>query len=74
MGKLGSLRGSSGSKASLDMKARAQWTDEDDATAAEGSGKDGKLEWILALEPQQTVNLGLDWEVAAPTGTQIHGL
>ena len=72
LGKLGSLRGG-GSKASLDMKVRARWAGADEDTTIEGSGKDGQLEWLFALQPQQTVNLNLDWEVAAPAGTPIYG-
>jgi Domain of unknown function (DUF4139) len=59
----------------------AQWEGLDDVVVEEGLGKDvssiadGKFAWVCSnIASQAKVNLVLQWEVSAPTSTDVYGL
>jgi hypothetical protein len=59
----------------------AQWEGLEDVIVGEGLGKDvssiadGKFAWVCSnIAPQAKINLVLQWEVSAPTSTDVYGL
>lgn len=53
----------------------AQWHGADDPGVDVASlGKDGKLNWVCSIPPQEKLNLVLLWEVNAPTNANVVGL
>jgi tetrahydromethanopterin S-methyltransferase subunit H len=59
----------------------AQWEGLEDVVIEEGHGKDvssiadGKFAWVCSnITSQAKINLVLQWEVSAPTSTDVHGL
>ncbi len=53
----------------------AQWDGTDDGNVDVGSvGRNGKLNWVCVVQPQETVNLTLQYEVSAPLQVVVLGL
>lgn len=53
----------------------AQWDGADEPNVdLEASGKDGKLNWICSVAPQDKINLTLQWEVTVPLKASVTGL
>ncbi|KAL0070047.1 hypothetical protein AAF712_002944 [Marasmius tenuissimus] len=53
----------------------AQWDGADEKDVdVEALGKNGKMNWLCDVRPQDKVNLGLRWEVSAPVKVQVTGL
>ncbi|KAK1223181.1 hypothetical protein PQX77_013948 [Marasmius sp. AFHP31] len=53
----------------------AQWDGADEKDVdVEALGKNGKMNWLCDVGPQDKVNLALRWEVSAPVKVQVTGL
>ncbi|THU90877.1 hypothetical protein K435DRAFT_968434 [Dendrothele bispora CBS 962.96] len=53
----------------------AQWADADEPHFEEASmGKNGMINWLCSLQPGETVNCMMEWDVAFPAGLDVVGL
>ncbi|KAF9532702.1 hypothetical protein CPB83DRAFT_635276 [Crepidotus variabilis] len=53
----------------------AQWARKDDSsTDATALGKDGKMEWVCAMDAFGKVNLVLQWELSTSSREKVYGL
>ncbi|TFK63997.1 hypothetical protein BDN72DRAFT_775200 [Pluteus cervinus] len=53
----------------------AQWDGTDDSSVdVEAVGRNGRLNWVCVVNPQETVNLTLQYEVSAPSQVVVLGL
>ncbi|KAL0070022.1 hypothetical protein AAF712_002919 [Marasmius tenuissimus] len=73
------IAGSAGVHVKVAEGVFAQWDGADEGKGkhdvdVEALGKNGKLNWLCDVRPQDKVNLALRWEVSVPVKVQVTGL
>ncbi|KAK1221266.1 hypothetical protein PQX77_015926 [Marasmius sp. AFHP31] len=73
------IAGSAGVNVKVADGVYAQWDGADEGKGkndvdVEALGKNGKMNWLCDVRPQDKLNLALRWEVSAPAKVQVTGL